>query len=130
VRGPESCIVKRDAAAHRRTEICARGRLIVVVVLRSHEAYRFLMKAESPTTEAEIWSRTIQPESGDLSIAAAREWLRLRLSSADAERVRHLSCKASDGTLTKTEEQELESYLNVARALELLKAKARQSLGG
>ena len=79
-------------------------------------------------TEAEIWSRAIQPESGDLSAAAAREWLRLRLAADDQQRVRELSSKANTGALSEEEAQELDSYLNVGRALEFLKAKARLSL--
>jgi hypothetical protein len=86
------------------------------------------MNTESETTEAEIWSRTIQPSVGDLSVEAAREWLRLRISDTDAERVRELSQKANSGQLTAAQERELENYLNVGRALEFLKAKARLSL--
>jgi hypothetical protein len=89
-----------------------------------------LMAAESPVTEAEIWSRTIRPGVGDLSPEAAREWLRLRLSDADAEHVRELSGKVNSGQLTDTEERELENYLNVGRTLQFLKAKARLSLCG
>ena len=86
------------------------------------------MTSDSPATEAEIWSRTIGPGVGDLSPEAAREWLRLQLSHSDRERVRDLSHKANSGELTATEERELESYLNVGRTLEFLKAKARLSL--
>ena len=86
------------------------------------------MKATAGATEAEIWSRTIRPEIGDLSPAAARELLRLRLADIDAERVRELSGKANAGTLSSDEEQVLDYYLNVGRALEFLKAKARLSL--
>lgn len=89
-----------------------------------------LMAVEFSATEAEIWSRTIRPGEGDLSPEAAREWLRLQLSGADAERVRELSSKANSGQLTSTEERELENYLNVGRTLEFLKAKARLSLRG
>jgi hypothetical protein len=39
-----------------------------------------------------------------------------------------LSSKANAGTLTAGEDRELEQYLNVGRALEFLKAKARLSL--
>ena len=88
------------------------------------------MAAEFSATEAEIWSRTIRPGDGDLSPEAAREWLRLQLSGADAERVRELSSKAHSGQLSSTEERELENYLNVGRTLEFLKAKARLSLRG
>jgi hypothetical protein len=79
-------------------------------------------------TEAEIWSRTIRPEIGDLSPVVAHEFLRWHLSDADGERVRDLSEKANAGTLNAEEENELDFYLNVARALEFLKSKARLSL--
>ena len=79
-------------------------------------------------TEVEIWNRAIQPETGDLSEATARELLRLHLVEDDQQRVRQLSTKANAGTLSISEEQELDSYLNVGRAIEFLKAKARLSL--
>jgi hypothetical protein len=79
-------------------------------------------------TEAEIWSRTIRPEIGDLSPLVARELLRWRLTDNDAERVRDLSGKANSGVLNAEEENELDFYLNVARAFEFLKSKARLSL--
>ena len=88
------------------------------------------MTVESSAAEAEIWLRTIRPDEGDLSPEAAREWLRLQLSDADAGRVRELSTKANSGQLTGIEERELENYLNVGRTLQFLKAKARLSLCG
>ncbi len=86
------------------------------------------MKPRVPATETEIWSRAIQPEVGDLSPLAARELLRLRLAEDDAARARELSSIANAGTLNAEEEKELDYYLNVGRALEFLKAKARLSL--
>ena len=86
------------------------------------------MSATVGLTEAEIWNRTIRPEVGDLSAEAARELLRLRLADDDVERVRQLSDKASAGTLGAEEAEELDHFLNVGRALEFLKAKARLSL--
>ncbi len=80
------------------------------------------------STETEIWGRTIRPEVGDVSVEAARELLRLRLSEDDVERVRQLSDKANDGALSAEEAEELDHYLSVGRALEFLKAKARLSL--
>ena len=59
---------------------------------------------------------------------AARALLGMKLSSADVERVNELSAKAREGTLTEAEGRELDNYLNVGRALELLKTKARASL--
>jgi len=79
-------------------------------------------------TETEIWDRTIRPEVGDVSAEAGRELLRLRLCPDDVARVRRLSDKASEGVLSPEEAEELDHYLNVGRALEFLKAKARLSL--
>jgi uncharacterized protein YnzC (UPF0291/DUF896 family) len=78
--------------------------------------------------ETAIWSRTIEPEKGSLSPAAASALLDLRMSPTDVERVNELSAKARDGHLAQEEIAELDDYLQVGRALELLKAKARLSL--
>ena len=86
------------------------------------------MSVTTGSSETEIWSRAIRPEMGDLSAEAARGLLRLRLSDEDVERVRTLSGKANAGALGPAEAQELDYYLNVGRALEFLKAKARLSL--
>ena len=86
------------------------------------------MNAVGPVTETEIWGRAIRPDVGDLSAGAAREFLRLRLSESDTERVRALSAKANSGALNTEESQELDRYLNVGRTLEFIKAKARLSL--
>lgn len=86
------------------------------------------MKPTAVGNETEIWSRAIRPEISDLSAGAARELLRLSLASEDLTRVAELSGKANAGALTVEETQELDYYLNVGRALEFLKAKARVSL--
>ena len=86
------------------------------------------MSSATAETEAEIWNRTIQPESGTWSAEAARALLDLKLRPGDVERVNELSAKAREGALTDEEGRELDSFLNVGRALELLKAKARLSL--
>ncbi len=86
------------------------------------------MNADSAVTEVEIWDRAIRPEAGDFSAAASRDLLRLRLSDTDAKRVQELSAKANEGGLSELEAEELDHYLNVGRALEFIKAKARLSL--
>ena len=88
------------------------------------------MSITTAASEAEIWNRAIRPEVGDLKAAAARELLRLHVADEDAARVRELSGKANAGTLSPVETEELDHYLNVGRALEFLKAKARLSLRG
>ena len=87
-----------------------------------------LVNALPTVTEAEIWGRAIRPDVGDMTSAAARELLRLHLAEGDTTRVRELSAKANHGTLADEEAEELDHYLNVGRALEYLKAKARLSL--
>lgn len=86
------------------------------------------MSAVIAENEAAIWNRTIQPENGNLAPEAARALLELKLPPEDVERVNQLSAQAGEGTLTEDESRELDNYLNVGRALELLKAKARYSL--
>jgi hypothetical protein len=86
------------------------------------------MNASGGATETEIWNRTIRPEVGDLSPTAAQELLKLHLRDDDVLRAKELSSKANEGTLNPDEQQELDYYLNVGRALEFLKAKARLSL--
>ena len=86
------------------------------------------MSVKTAVTEAEIWDRAICPKVGDLSAAAARSLLRLRISDADSKRVQELSTKADEGTLSELEAKEFDNYLNFGRALEFIKAKARRSL--
>lgn len=86
------------------------------------------MNETTAASEAEIWSRAIRPDVGDLQAAAARELLRLHVADEDAARVQELSAKANAGSLSPVETEELDHYLNVGRALEFLKAKARLSL--
>jgi hypothetical protein len=96
--------------------------------LRRDLGYLAAVSITAATNEVDIWNRAIRPEVGDLSAAAARELLRLRLSDGDVERVQELSGKANSGVLTVEESRELDDYLNVGRALEFIKAKARLSL--
>lgn len=88
------------------------------------------MSIATATSEADIWSRAIRPEVGDLQATAARELVRLNVADEDAARVRELSGKANAGTLSPVETEELDHYLNVGRALEFLKAKTRMNQQG
>ena len=86
------------------------------------------MSAIVENSEAAIWNRVVDPDAADLSRAAAESLLRIHLRDDDRQRVNELAEKARQGTLTSAEEAELENYRHVARLLELLKSKARQSL--
>jgi hypothetical protein len=79
----------------------------------------------TPTSEAAIWQRVIQPEDDDLSAAAARAFLRLRFQSHDLERMHALAVKNQQETLTEQEIADLDAYRRVGLLLELLQAKAR-----
>lgn len=79
-------------------------------------------------SEVAVWKRAIVPESGEFNPAVARALLDLRLSAQDLDRADELAAKARQGTLTASEDRELESYLSVGSALEFLKSKARRSL--
>ena len=77
---------------------------------------------------ASIWKRTIQPSRRSLDRAAAKAFLKLRLSARDLNRADALASKAGTRKLTLEEAGELENYRSVGTALEFLKAKARLTL--
>jgi hypothetical protein len=81
-----------------------------------------------PSTESAIWSRIVQPQSGDLTREAAETLLRLDFSPVDRRRMQDLAEKASAGLLTPRERKHAEIYNRVAHLLALLQSKARQSL--
>lgn len=86
------------------------------------------MTQMSSLTEAEIFARIIHPEEGNLSQDASRAILQLRFEAVDIERMNELAEKNSEGLLSEAERQEMERYLRVGNFLNLLHAKARQSL--
>lgn len=79
-------------------------------------------------SEAAIWTRLIQPEREDLSPDAARSLLRIEFTEQDKTRMHELALKAQDGTLTGTEQAEIDNYCRVGRLLDLMHSKARRSL--
>jgi hypothetical protein len=82
----------------------------------------------TPTTEAAIWSRIVDPETGDLTRSAAQTLLQLDFRPQDRARMDALAQKARDGSLTPQERREAENFNRVAHLLALLQSKARQSL--
>ena len=80
------------------------------------------------TVAAAILNRLIEPETADLSAAAARWLLRLDFQETDHERMAVLSAKAQSGTLTTEERAELGEYLRIADLLAVLQSKTRRSL--
>jgi hypothetical protein len=80
------------------------------------------------TSEVAIFSRVLEPEQATLSAAAARAILALTFPEADKDRMRELSAKAQEGTLTDDEQAEIDNYERVGHVLSLWKSKARRSL--
>jgi hypothetical protein len=60
--------------------------------------------------------------------ALAEDMLSLDFPQHDADRVAELNAKANEGTLTESEEAELEAYINVADLLAYWQSRARQAL--
>ena len=78
---------------------------------------------------AEVWERTIQPTSADLTPDAARYFLQLHFEAADLARMNHLAGAARSGGLTPEQQAELDNYMQLGWFLDLMKSKARLSLG-
>jgi hypothetical protein len=87
-----------------------------------------MQQTHTPSSEAAIVGRLMKPDRGDFSPEAARELLSLRFDDEDQARMRELSLKAQEGTLTASEEAEVESYRRVGYWLGVLWSKARLSL--
>ena len=78
---------------------------------------------------AEVWERTIQPSHADLPPDAARYFLELHFADADRTRMNQLAEKARSGVLSHEEEAELANYMQLGWFLDIVKSKARLSLG-
>jgi hypothetical protein len=86
------------------------------------------MSVAVETSEIAILSRVIRPDSETWSKEAAKSILDFDFPSADVRRMNTLAAKARLGTLSATEESQLQNYRDVGRLLELLQSKARLSL--
>jgi hypothetical protein len=86
------------------------------------------VKLATANSEAAILSRVVEPIMPSLSPDTAKMLLKLKFSEEDSERMRELSLKAQEGTLTELEESELDNYRRVGHLIELLWSKARLSL--
>ena len=78
---------------------------------------------------AEVWERMIKPGQADLPHEAARYFLKLQFAEADRARMNGLAAKARAGALLPEEESELANYMQLGWFIDLIKSKARLSLG-
>jgi hypothetical protein len=77
---------------------------------------------------AEVLRRVFDLAGHGLTRPLAESILSLDFSDGDADRIAELSEKANEGTLSESEEAELEAYVNVGDLLALWQSKARQAL--
>jgi hypothetical protein len=80
------------------------------------------------STEDAIWGRLVGQTIESLTPAAARSILRLEFPEGDRLRMRELAEKARNGTLTRAEQEEIETYSRVGSVLGIFKSKARVAL--
>lgn len=87
------------------------------------------MNATLESSEAAILDRVFRPDAGGWTRAAAEAILSVGFNENDRDRMAGLLEKAKAGELSVEEATALENYRHVGRLLELMKSKARRSLG-
>ena len=78
--------------------------------------------------EAGILSRLVKPNHADFSPEVAEALLKLDFDQTDRDRMHELAVKNQEGSLTKAEEDELNSYRRIGYFVDLMRSKARISL--
>ncbi len=86
------------------------------------------MTVETATSEVAIFSRVMQPKSGTLSVAAAREWLKVDFADEDRARMHELALKSQEGTLSAQDEIVVDNYRRAGCLIDMMQSKARHSL--
>jgi hypothetical protein len=87
------------------------------------------MSATVESSEAAILDRVFRPDAAGWPRAAAEAILHIAFDETDRQRMAGLLEKAQGGELLSEEAEALENYRHVGRLLELMKSKARRSLG-
>lgn len=86
------------------------------------------MSIIAPISDAEILSAVIAPSRPDFDRAAAESILKLGFSDEQKQRMHDLAEKNNQGVISSLEREELEGYVRVGSFLNLVKAKAQNSL--
>jgi hypothetical protein len=84
--------------------------------------------SKSPTFGTAVLERLAKLKIQDISPETARDLLHFRFETSHHERVNFLSEKAQRGTLTPSEQSDLDEYIRVGTLLGILQSKARQIL--
>jgi hypothetical protein len=87
------------------------------------------MNATFESSEAAILDRVFRPDAGGWPRAVAEAILSVGFNENDRERMVGLLEKAKAGELSPQEAEAMENYRHIGRLLELMKSKARRSLG-
>jgi hypothetical protein len=86
--------------------------------------------SEIDTSDVAILSRVLEADKATLPAEAARALLALDFNQEDRDRMRQLSAKAREGTLTPAEQAAIHNYERVGHLLNIIQSKARRSLKG
>lgn len=87
-----------------------------------------MQTSEVNLSDVAILGRVLEPDKPTLSPEAACDLLALDFTPADKERMRLLSAKAREGTLTPDERAAIDNYERVGHLLNIMQSKARRSL--
>ena len=78
--------------------------------------------------EVEIWAGVINPNQSDMPEPAATTVLSWTFSDEAKQRMEELATLNGQGSLSDSQREELEAYVNVGQVIAILQAKARLSL--
>jgi hypothetical protein len=87
-----------------------------------------MQQNHATASDVAILGRVIEPDMPTLAPEVARALLTLDFNPADKARMRQLSAKAREGTLTSDERAEVDNYERVGHLLNIMQSKARRSL--
>src|SRR6266446_5770419 len=101
------------------------------IEVAAQQVTRYIDAVSTMTAEsfAGVWERTIRPGQADLPPEAARYFLKLQFAESDRARMNALAAKARAGALAQEEEAEMANYMQLGWFIDLIKSKARLSLG-
>lgn len=80
------------------------------------------------SAESAIFERVLLRDDTPLPAEAARYFLSVGFSEDDKKRMHELAAKARDGSLTASEEAEIDGFEHVGHVLAILQSRARRAL--
>jgi copper oxidase (laccase) domain-containing protein len=95
---------------------------------RESSGGKLMQATYAAEAEAAILSRLVKPNRADFSPEVASALLQLDFDQTDRDRMHELAVKNQEGSLTKSEEEELHSYRRIGYFVDLIRSKARISL--